>query len=235
MAVRIERTSRWITGLVIFVTLLGLGAGVVSLHVRHRESRYIETRRQFFVSAERLGEAQARLQATARSYAVTGLGVYLTEAREAAAKLPQLADELLGLDQTLLGPAIKLRIDEMIAASQAKLTYVMDALSLTGNDRRDQMVDLLFGSDFDPIQDRSQKAIALFTAEMDERLTTQAIWLGLVARVAGLLFVALTVAESGFVVMTLVGFYGRRVVNPLAELNRSVQRLIAREPGASIG
>jgi signal transduction histidine kinase/DNA-binding response OmpR family regulator len=232
---RIQRTSRIITAAVTVLTGVTVACGMISMRYRMLQERNYADRRRAINLVTILAAGSDRLTNAARSYAATGdRRDYDDFARElnddrtrdtAIAELRQI--ELTPHELALLNRA-KSSSDRLVGIENRSFEAVAKK-DIPG------ALALVYGDEFRDIKATVVQSIAECRESLDTRLTAQALDLSDRARVAGYVGLGALLANGLAIIGALLLFYRRRVVNPLAGLNRNLRDLLAHKPGVSIG
>jgi two-component system, sensor histidine kinase and response regulator len=228
---RIRRTSQIITVGVTLVSLLTIACAAVSLRYRTLQERNYAARRLSVNALTRLADGSDRLTSAVRGYAATGDARYQDEFmqelmvernRDRAVDLLRQAG-LTREELTLLDEA-KQNSDRLVSLENR----AFDAAA-----RKDMQtaIALVYGDDYRTAKASIMRPIADLQRDLDARLTDEAALLGGKARLAGNAVIGALIVNTVVVISALWFFYRRRVVNPLSDINRSLQDLIAGKSG----
>ena len=233
--IRIQRTSQVITITIAALSAVAIACAIANRQYRIAQEQVYESRRKMFNWTEQLARGSDLLTAAVRAYAASGdrrhydafrKELNVDRNRDAA------VDGLRRLDLT--------RDErEMIARakqnSDALVQLEEQAFAAAANGDTARAVKIVYGPEYEAGKSSIMAPIAEVRAALERRLTARADELAGRARFYTHVSLALLVGNAVAMVGALLLFYRRRVVNPLAEFNRSLRDLVARKPGASIG
>jgi two-component system sensor histidine kinase/response regulator len=232
---RIQRTSHVITAAIIVLATLAIACALVARQYRAAERDAYETRRRMFRLTEQLAAGSDRLTAEVRAYAATGdrrhrdafqREVDVDRNRDAAvAGLREL--DLLPEELALLERA-KRNSDDLVHLEN-------DAFAAAAKNAVAQAIQIVYGPQYETAKASIMAPIAECRRVLEQRLTADAARIAERAQLLTTIAIAALVLTAAVMVGALLFFYGRRVVNPLAQLNASLRDLVARRPGARIG
>lgn len=232
---RIQWTSRVITIAVTVLSVTSIGCALLSLQFRDRQEKAYARRYDFMRMADQLAFGSDRLTNAARAYAATGRKQFFDDF-ENELKLERNRDRAVerlkqfGLTQ-----------DELDLLTQAKqnsdqLVYLENqAFEAVAKGDNATAIALVFGEEYQagkasimgPIEQCRKLLVARLNAEAEGEAGN--------AKLMGVIAVIAVGINGIAIVGSLVFFYRRRVVNPLAGLNRSLRDLLAHRDGVSIG
>ncbi len=232
---RIQRTSQIITVSVVLLSVLTIVCACISLYYRGVQERAYATRRESVRLVDQLAAGSDRLTRAVRAYAATGDSRYLDdfqrelnvdrsrdEALERLRQLGVMPNELALLDQA------KRNSDELVSIENSAFE------AAEKGDTR-SAIDLVYGEEYRSIKDSIMDPIAECRVGLDARLTARADELSKRAQLLANIAVAALGVNALAVVGSLLFFYRRRVVNPLAALNQNLRDLLDHKQGVSIG
>ena len=232
---RIQRTSQLVTVAIVAVSVLALVCTFVERQYRAVEREAYEARRRMFNLTEQLARGSDRLTSEVRAYAATGDQRHLDAFRrelDVDRNRDLAADELRRLD---LAPG-ELGLLETAKHNSDQLVHLEDqAFAAVQGGDVSGAIRIVYGPEYEAAKASIMGPIAELRRTLEERLTAHA---ALVARRATLLTtiaISALVLNAVAVLGALLFFYGRRVVDPLAHLNRSLRDLVAEKPDARIG
>src|SRR3954451_16710678 len=230
----IQRTSRVITVCVVFLSVLTVVCVLVAFEYRTMQERNYAARRIALNTIPRLAAGSDRLTNSARAYAATGdRRSYDDFVHERDVdRMSELAIE--ELRQLELTPREESLLAQAKRGSDSLVGIETQAFEAAGKGDTAAAIALVYGTEFKSTKAAIMNAIAECGQSLDVRLTDRAETLAGRARVAGYLGVGTTVVNGLTITAALLLFYRRRVVNPLAGLNRSLRDLLARTPGVRV-
>jgi signal transduction histidine kinase/DNA-binding response OmpR family regulator len=232
---RIQRTSQIITAAVAVLSVVTITCGGISMRYRDLQERNYADRRIALNMMPQLAAGSDRLTNAARSYAATGDQRYYDDfvrelsvdrTRDAAVEALKRID--LTSDELALLTRAKSVSDHLVGVEQGAL----DAVAKGG---RPAALEMVYGDAFRSAKAAVVQAIADCRESLDTRLTGRAEELSTRARIAGYVGLGAIIASAATVIAALLLFYRRRVVNPIAALNRNLRDLLSHKPGVNIG
>jgi PAS domain S-box-containing protein len=231
---RIQRTSHIITTGVILLTAMSIVCAFVSMRWRTLQERAYETRRESTRMADQLAAGSDRLTAAVRGYAATGdRRYYETFQRELT--VDRTRDTALERLQELgLSPEELALIRRAKQNSDALVSLENRAMEAVSRSNLTEAISLVFGDEYRESKDSIMGPIAESRQLLETRLSTEAENLAARATTAGIVAIGALALNAAAILAALLLFYGRRVVNPLAGLNRSLRDLVERKGGARI-
>ncbi len=231
---RIQKTSQLITMFIVVLSLLTIGCAIWSRYYRIIQESIFEQRRLMFNSTEQLARGSDRLTAAVRAYAVTGerhhydafqKELMVDRNRDIAVEgLRQIG--LTPLEQQLINTA-KLNSDNLVRLENQALAAV------ASNDLA-RATQLVYGREYETAKAAIMDPIAECRRVLEQRLTTQAMALAGRARLLTNIALVFLILNAGAMTGALLMFYRRRVVNPLAQLNRNLRDLLAKKSEARV-
>jgi signal transduction histidine kinase/HPt (histidine-containing phosphotransfer) domain-containing protein len=233
--VKIKHASQVITVAIVLFSLLAITSVELARRSWIVAEQAQDVRRQMLADTERLAAGSDRLTGAVRAYAATG------DPRHIAAFKQELnVDRNRDLAVESLR-RLGLTEDEQELLTRAKRNsdglVALEDQAFAAVERGDtpEAIRIVYGSDYTAAKASIMEPIAECRRRLEHRLTGNAATL---VRRAGIFHnVALVtlLLNALSIVAALVLFYRRRVVNPLAGIARSLDDLIARKDGASIG
>ena len=232
---RIQRTSQFITIAIIVLSILAIICGVVSRHYRVIEGEAYEERRKMFNFTQQLAEGSDRLTAEVRAYAATGDRRHY-DAFQRELNVDRNRDTAVeGLRQLGLTPEEQGLIDRAKRTSDSLVQLENQAFEAVAAKDVPRAIQIVYGTEYETAKASIMGPIAECRRELQGRLTSQAIALAERASLLSTVALSSLILNAAAMVAALLLFYRRRVVNPLAHLNLSLQDLVARKAGARIG
>ena len=232
--IRIQRTSQVITFAIAALSAVSIACAFVNRHYRMAEERVYESRRKMFNLTEQLARGSDLLTAAVRAYAATGdrrhydafrKELNVDRNRDAAVEGLRRLD--LTRDERDMIARAKQNSDALVGLEE-------QAFAAAANGDTARAVKIVYGPEYEAGKSSIMAPIAEVRAALERRLTNQADDLASRARFYTHVSLALLVGNAAAMIGALLLFYRRRVVNPLAEFNRSLRDLVARKPGAAI-
>lgn len=232
---KIKRTSRIITVLILTVSLLAIGfAGGARYYWIVSQQAY-EARRTMFDSIEQLARGSDRLTNSTRAFVTTQDERYRDEFfkelnfdrnRDVAVSRLQKV-RMTAREQDLL-TAARQNSDKLVVLEK-------QALELVGKQQADQAARIVYSPEFVALKASVMKSITdcreLLANSFTARATQQADRARRLDNAALFTLLFNTLAMVGVLLL----FYRRRVINPLSHLNENLSDLIAGSKGARIG
>ncbi|HXJ57417.1 MAG TPA: response regulator [Verrucomicrobiae bacterium] len=231
----IQRTSQTITVVIAVLSVLAIVCALWARHYRATQEEAYEVRRKMFNLTEQLAGGSDRLTAAVRAYAATAdrrfydafqRELNVDRNREAAVD---------GLRQLGLTPGEQALIHRAKQNSDNLVQLENQAFAAVAAKDIARAVQIVYGSTYETAKASVMDPIAECRRTLEERLTSSAAALAGQARVLTNIALGLLILNATAMVGALLLFYRRRVVNPLAHLNRNLRDLIARQAGARIG
>jgi len=222
---RIQRTSRVLTGWVATLSLLTLACVLVSLQFRALREDVLRLEAECMRQADALAAGSDRLTAAVRAFAATGDARYaddffrevnVTRSRD------QAVEALEGLDLTkselLLVHRAKRNSDKLIDLENSAMQAVRNK-DLTG------ATQMVYGTEYQDAKQAVMSPIDDFRRQVGSRLSqnsraaeTRARWVADTAIIAAIL--------NAVAVLGALRFYRRRVVMPLADLDAGLRAIL---------
>jgi len=232
---RIQRTSQVITISVIALSALSIACALIARQLRREQEESYERRRLMSGYINQLALGSDRLTAAVRAYAATGDSRYRDDFNWEL-NLDKNRDQAVGgLKELGLKPS-ELELLTTAKKNSDKLVS-LENQSFAAAEQKDfpKAISLVYGLEYQEAKSSIMQPIAQCRAELETRFTDEA--LNAAGRAERLAVVALGALglNTVTIVAALVLFYRRRVVNPLAGLNRSLRELLARKTDVHIG
>ena len=232
---RIQRTSQLITACILVLSMVAIACAMASRRYRLAQERSYEERRRMFGFTEQLATGSDRLTAAVRAYASTGAPRYrdLFQQELRADRNRDLAVE--GMRQLTLLP------DELDLINRAKknsdnlVLLENQALAAAGSNNLSQAIHIVYGPEYEAAKAAIMEPIAQCRRALEHRYTASAAELGARAELTAGLALGTLVLNALTILAALLLFYRKRVVNPLAELNRNMRSLVTKAEGARVG
>ncbi len=235
MSSRIRQTSRVITVAVILLTIVSLFSAIVSLRLRQLEEKAYFIRHESSRMAVQLAAGSDVLTNNVRGYAATGDRRYfeafqkeLNEDRSRDKAVERLKELGITDRELALITRAKQNSDDLISLENR-------AIAAVANKDLSEAISLVFGDGYRAAKDRIMQPIDESRQLMAERLSSDAATLSKQANAASWIAIGSLALNAVSVIAALVLFYGQRVVNPLAALNRNLGDLVAGKADVTIG
>jgi signal transduction histidine kinase/DNA-binding response OmpR family regulator/HPt (histidine-containing phosphotransfer) domain-containing protein len=232
---RIQRTSQIITVAIVVLSLLAIACAFWSRYCRGIQEQAYETRRKMFNFTEQLARGSDRLTAAVRAYAATGDRQHY-DAFQKELTVDRNRDEAVeGLRQLGLAAAEEALIKRAKQNSDNLVHLENEAFAAVASNDVRRAVQIVYGPEYETSKAAIMGPIAECRRAMEQRLTSHALELAGQARLLTNIALGLLILNASAMVTSLLMFYRRRVVNPLAHLNLSLRDLVARKAEARIG
>ncbi len=232
---RIQRTSQIITVAIAVLSVAAIVCALWARWLRMAEERAYEERRKMFNYTEQLATGSDRLTAAVRAFAATA-DPRFRQAFQRELTIDRNRDEAAeGLRRLGLAPHERELIETAKRNSDGLVHLEQRAFAAAGSNDTAHAIEMVYGPEYETNKAAIMTPIAECRKTLERRLTKHAS--GLAARARSLTNIALTflVLNAAAMVSALLLFYRRRVVNPLASLDRSLRELAARKHGVRIG
>jgi two-component system, sensor histidine kinase and response regulator len=232
---RIQRTSQVITVAITVLSVLAIGCALWSRQFRIIQERSYETRRKMFNLTEQIAVGSDRLTGAVRAYAATGdLRHY--QAFQKELNIDRNRDfAVQGLRELGLTEGEEALISRAKENSDNLVHLEKQAFAAVNEKDTARAVQIVFGPEYETAKAAIMAPIAEVRRALESRLTNHAEQLAAKARLLTNIALVLLTLNASAMVASLLLFYRRRVVNPLAHLNRNLADLAARKPEATIG
>ena len=224
---KIKHASRVTTVALVFFSLLAISCLLVARQSWIISGQAYEDRLQMLAHTDRLASASQRLTAAVRAYAATGERRHYDDFQHELSVNPTLNTGLTSDEQELLKRAQRNK-ETLISLSQQAVTAVEAG-------KKAEALGLVYSPEYAAAQASVSQTIAECRRKLELRLANNAA--ALAQRGERLDDVALItlLLNALSILAVLVLFYRKRVIDPLAQIDRSLKDLIARKPGAAIG
>ena len=232
---RIQRTSKIITAVIIALSLLAIACAFVSRHYRRIEEQSYEKRRKMHNYTEQLARGSDNLTSAVRAYAATGdrrhYDAFLRELNEDRNR--DIAVEALRQIGLTLGERELL---DRAKRNSDNLVYLeKQAFAAVASNDTSRAIQIVYGPEYETAKASIMGPIAECRADLQQRLTNESLKLADRAEILSAVALSSSVLNGATMVAALLLFYRRRVVNPLAHLHLDLRDLVARKAGARIG
>jgi two-component system sensor histidine kinase/response regulator len=233
--VKIQHASRVLTAAIVLLSLLAIACAVVARRSWAVSQEAQEARRQMLRYTDQLADASDRLTEAVRAHAATGDRRYHEEyEREVNVhRNRELAVE--GLRR------MGLTADELELLTLAKRNsdrlVILENQAFATVERGDviEAIRIVYGPEYAAAKASIMGPIAECRRSLEMRLTANAARLARRARLLDNTALVTLLLNALSVLAVLFLFYRRRVVDPLVDIGRSLEALIADEQGAAIG
>ncbi len=232
---RIQRTSRIITVCIIALSVAAVAFTYWSRRYRFAQEASYEARRKMFNFTEQLATGSDRLTAAVRGYSSTGdRRFYDAFQRELMVdRNRDIAVE--GLRQLALTPGENELLTRAKRNSDNLVRLENEAFSAVGSNNLKRATQIVYGPDYETAKASIMGPIAECRRTLEQRLTSNASRLSRNARILANIALGMVILSTLTVVLALLLFYRRRVVNPLVHLNKNLRDLAARKSSGCIG
>jgi signal transduction histidine kinase len=232
---KIRHASQVITVAIVVFSLLAICCLLLARRSWTTARNAYENCRIMLADADRLAAGSDRLTGAVRAYAATGDRRHYDEFerelrvdRNRDRALEQLRRSGLAADEEELVTRAKRNSDRLVGLED-------QAFSAVGHGDVTRAIAIVYGPEYAAAKASIMGPIAEFRRRLEERLTGNASALARRAVFFDSVALAMLSLNALSILAALVLFYSRRVVNPLGEIAGSLDALIARKEGASIG
>ncbi len=232
---KIRHASQVITVAIVLFSTLAICCLLLARHSWTVAQGAYDTCRVMLADADRLAAGSDRLTGAVRAYAATGDRRYYDDFqrelhvdRNRDRALEQLRRAGLSDDEQELVTRAKSNSDRLVGLEN-------QAFAAVGRGDVTQAIRIVYGTEYAAAKTSIMEPIAEFRRRLERRLTENASALASRAIVFDNIALVMLLLNALSVLAALVLFYRRRVVDPLGRIARSLDELIARKEGASIG
>ncbi len=224
---RIQRTSQILTVVIIALSVLAVTCTLWSRQFRLQQEEAYEARRKMFNFTQQMALGSDRLTAATRAYAATGESRH-REAFDRELNVDRNRDNALeGLRQLGLTPAENELFTRAKSNSDLLVGTEKSAFATAVTNDTARALQIVYGPQFESTKASIMLPISEARTALEQRLTSQANELARRARFYANIALGMLFLNTGTIALSLLLFYGRRVVNPLAYLNRNLRDLVA--------
>ncbi len=231
MRIHIQLASRLITLLVILLSIASIGSlfQVNKLIDQQRLIRqdYLEIGR----ALKMLASSSNRQTEAARGYAATGDRNHLNTYRIGITETRVREHVFERLREIGVQAAEMTALEHGGRSAHALLELERQALDAASQGNHAGALAILYSPVYLSHKTNSSSAVDLATAILDNRLGGQITWLESRIDQAQKLMLVTTTSSVLVIMLALLGFYERRVVNPVIRITRQTQRLLGGEHG----
>ncbi len=232
---KIKRTSRIITVLVIFLSLVAVGFAMVARYYWIVSQQSYEARRKMSSYTDQLATGSDRLTNAVRAYAATGEKHYY-EVFQKELKVDRNRDIAV---EGLLKLGLTERENELITQAKQNSDKLVslenEAFAAVENHDVTRAVKIVYGPEYTSAKASIMDPIAECRRMMEQRFTSNATKLADHARKLDNAAISVLLLNALTILGVLIFFYRRRVVNPLSSLTQSLTSLIAQKKDVEIG
>ena len=231
---KIKRTSRIITLVVIVLSLVAIGFALLARHYWIISQKNYEARRRMSAFSDQLAAGSDTLTNAVRAYAATGEKRYYDQFQQEL-KVNRNRDiaveglQKLGLTNTELE-----LISRAKRNSDKLVTLENQAFAAVENQDFERAIKIVYGPEYISAKASIMEPIAECHRLMAQRFTSTATSHADDARMLDNVALSVLLLNAITILGVLILFYRRRVVNPLANMTQSLADLIARKEGAQI-
>lgn len=230
--VRIRRTNWLITVGVCTLTLLTIGCALESLRLRELQERAYDRRQEALHWADQLGLGSDRLTNAVRAFAATGQEEYLRAFRHEEKEVGTRDLAVQRLIDLGLTPHEQQLLERSKSESDALINLENKAFAATDLQTR---IGYVYGDEYREAKQNIMEPLAQCRESIRSRLTVEAETLADRARTFGFCGLGLLILNGSTMVLALLLFYRRRVVEPLANINRSLSELLRNQASVTVG
>lgn len=232
---KIKRTSRIITLVVIVLSLIAIALAVVARHYWIVSQTAYEARRKMFGFSDQLAKGSDTLTNAVRAYASTGDKRY-KKAFDDELKIDRNRDiAVAGLQKVGLTEEEQELIERAKQNSDKLVVLENQAFAAVENLDTPHAIQIVYGPEYVTAKASIMEPIAQCRQLMERRFTSNAMEVADRARILDNLALSVLLVNAITIVTAMIFFYRRKVVNPLANLTQSLTDLVAKKEGAKIG
>ena len=231
---RIQHVSRVTTVALVLFSVLTLTFVLLARRSWLVSQQAIETRSKMLALSDRLAEASDGLTRAVRAYAATGDTRFyedfqreLTVERNRDTSVEGLRELGVTEEELELVTRAKRNSDRLVTLENRAFAAVAEGDAA-------EAVRIVYGADYEAAKASILEPIAEFRTLLERRLGAEATRLARRATLHHDLALVTLLLNGLTVLAVLVLFYRRRVVDPLADIDRCLKNLIAGEKGTSI-
>jgi two-component system sensor histidine kinase/response regulator len=232
---KIKRTSRIITVVVIFLSLIAVGFAAVARYYWIVSQQSYEARRKMSSYTDRLATGSDRLTDAVRAYAATGEKHYY-DAFQKELKVDRNRDIAV---EGLLKLGLTERESELITQAKRNSDKLVslenEAFAAVENHDVTHAIKIVYGPEYTSAKASIMNPIAECRSMMEQRFTSNATKLADKARKLDNAAISVLLLNALTILGVLIFFYTRRVVNPLSSITQSLTNLIAQKKDVEIG
>jgi len=232
---KIKRTSRVITLVVIVLSLIAITFAAVARHYWIVAQTNYESRRRMSAFSDQLAKGSDRLTNAVRAYAATGDQRYKKEFDEEL-KIDRNRDiAVSGLQKLGLTEEEQELIERAKRNSDKLILLENQAFAAVENLDTPHAIQIVYGPEYITAKASIMEPIAQCRQLMEHRFTSTATKRADQARILDNVALSVLLVNAITIVSAMIFFYRRKVINPLANLTQNLADLIGKKEGAKIG
>jgi two-component system, sensor histidine kinase and response regulator len=232
---KIKRTSRIVTLVVIILSLIGIVLAALARQNWIISQKNYESRRRMSAFSDQLARGSDRLTNAVRAYAATGDKRYKKDFDEEL-KIDRNRDiAVAGLQKLGLTEQEQELIERAKRNSDKLVLLENQAFAAVENLDTPHAIEIVYGPEYVNAKASIMDPIAECRQLMEHRFTTTATKRADQARILDNIALSVLLINAITIVSAMIFFYRRKVINPLANLTQSLTDLITKKEGAKIG
>jgi two-component system, sensor histidine kinase and response regulator len=232
---KIKRTSRIITLVVIILSLIAIAFAAVARHYWIVAQKNYESRRKMSGFSDQLAAGSDRLTNAVRAYAATGDKRYKKDFEEELNIDRNRDIAVAGLQKLGLTEQEQELIERAKRNSDKLVLLENQAFAAVENFDVPHAIQIVYGPEYVSAKASIMEPIAQCRQLMEQRFTSTATARADQARIFDNVALSVLLVNAITIVSAMIFFYRRKVINPLANLTQSLTNLVARKEGAKIG
>jgi two-component system, sensor histidine kinase and response regulator len=232
---KIKRTSRIVTLVVIILSLIGIVLAALARQNWIVSQKNYESRRRMSAFSDQLAKGSDRLTNAVRAYAATGDKRYKKDFDEEL-KIDRNRDMAIARLQKLGLTEQEQELIERAKRNSDKLVLLENqAFAAVENLDTPHAIEIVYGPEYIAAKASIMEPISECRQLMEHRFTSTATKRADQARILDNIALSVLLINAITIVGAMIFFYRRKVINPLANLTQSLSDLITKKEGAKIG
>ena len=232
---KIKRTSRIITFVVIVLSLVAIACAWDARHYWIVSQETYEARRKMFDLSDQLAEGSDALTNAVRAYAATGEKRYYDQFQQELKVNRNRDIAVEGLQKFGLTDAERELISRAKRNSDKLVSLENEAFAAVDNHDYSHAIHVVYGPEYVAAKASIMNPVAECRRLMEQRLTSTATKSADDARLLDNVALSVLLLNALTILGVMILFYRRRVVNPLSNLSQSLINLIAQKKDVEIG
>jgi PAS domain S-box-containing protein len=232
---KIKRTSRFITLVVIVLSLIAIAFAAVARQYWIISQKNYEARRRMSAFSDQLAKGSDRLTNAVRAYAATGDKRYKKEFEEELNIDRNRDIAVAGLQKLGLTEEEQALIERAKRNSDKLVLLENQAFAAVENLDTPHAIQIVYGPEYITAKASIMEPIAQCRQLMEHRFTSTATNRADQARILDNVALSVLLVNAITIVSAMIFFYRRKVINPLANLTQNLTDLIGKKQGAKIG
>lgn len=232
---KIKRTSRIITLVVIVLSLIAIAFAAVARQSWIVSQKNYESRKTMYALSDQLAKGSDRLTNAVRAYAATGDKRYKKDFDEELQIDRNRDIAVAGLQKLGLSEDEQELIDRAKRNSDKLVLLENQAFAAVENLDTPHAIQIVYGPEYVAAKASIMEPIAQCRELMEQRFTSTATKRADQARILDNIALSVLLVNAITIVSAMIFFYRRKVVNPLANLTQNLSDLITKKEGAKIG